>query len=379
MNSSPHAHAPFRFPPLRAGLLTFAVLASVSCGPSDPVARVASRLSAVESARPFTLPDQTLVSHTGDPFYVRTATAGRLTLLFLGYTYCPDVCTRQMATANAVLGQLTEAERNRAMVLFVTVDPERDTPDRLAEWMEGMRAPAVGVRGSRAELEELLAGMGFAMPPVTSREPIEGGGPHAYLVPHPSSLFLVMPDGRGRFEYPYASTRPAEVAADLRTLMALDWPGAPESPSMAGVVVPGGLHEVSESTLGRTVAGVITIRDAHIPADPRARTLPVYAEIDNAGADDALVGFLTDIAEVGRVEAMVEQDGASSMQTTSELGLPTGTTLSLLPGQRQGSLRELLEVPSEGDTVEVIFLFESGAEIPVRVPVVDPDSRGPGA
>lgn len=376
MKISSAARVLFRRPPLRAGVFAFAVLASASCGPSDQVSRVASRLSAFESARPFTLPDQALVSHTGDPFNVRTGTAGRITLLFLGYTFCPDVCTRQMATANAVLGQLTETERNRAMVLFLTVDPERDTPERLAGWMEGMRSQAVGVRGSRAELEELLAGMGFAMPPVTSREPIEGGGPHAYLVPHPTSLFLVTPDGRGRFEYPYASARPAEMAADLRTLMELDWPGVPEALS---ITAPAPLHEVSESTLGRTVAGAITIRDARIPANPRARTLPVYAEIDNAGTDDALVGFLADIAEVGRVEAMVEQDGASSMQTTSELGLPGGTTLSLLPGQRQGILRELLDVPAEGDTVEVIFLFESGAEIPVQVPVVDPDSRVPGA
>jgi protein SCO1/2 len=363
---------------LVAGALSFAMLASASCGPSDEVARVASRMTAIESGRPFTLPDQSLLAHTGDAFNLRSGTAGRFALLFFGYTYCPDICPIQLATANAALGQLTDAERGRAVVLFVTVDPQRDTPERLAEWMGGLRSRAIGLRGSTGELEQLVSSMGFVMPPMTSRQPIEGGGPDAYLVPHPTSLFLVTPDGTGRFQYPYGGATPAQIAGDLRMLMELDWSGVPEARAMEERTEPVQLHAVSESTLGRTVAGPLTVRDARIPANPRARSLALYAEIENAGEDDALVGFQTDIAEVGIVHVVEERNGLASMRTATELSLPGGASVSLRSGEQHGMLMELLDIPAEGDTVEVIFLFASGAEITVQVPVVSLASMVPG-
>ena len=203
--------------------LLLAGLLMSGCGPKDDLAAAAKRMTAIESGRPFTLPAQTLTAHTGEPFDLREGTAGRFALLFFGYTYCPDICPIQMATANAALERLTDEERERVVAVFVTMDPQRDSVERLAEWLAGMRSPAVGLRGTTSELEDLLEAMGFVMPPMTSRQPLPGGTAEDYLVPHPTSLFLITPDGLGRFQYPYDRGTPTEIAEDLRRLMALTW------------------------------------------------------------------------------------------------------------------------------------------------------------
>lgn len=199
------------------------IFVATACGPTDDLARAARRMTAIESGRPFTVPAQTLTAHTGEPFDLREGTSGRFALLFFGYTYCPDICPIQVATANAALEQLTEEERARVVSVFVTMDPQRDSVERLAAWLGGMRSSAVGLRGTTSELETLLEAMGFVMPPMTSRQPIPGGTAEDYLVPHPTSLFLITPDGMGRFQYPYDRGTPSEIADDLRTLMELSW------------------------------------------------------------------------------------------------------------------------------------------------------------
>lgn len=202
--------------------LVVALLAS-ACGPDTALERAALRMTAAESASPFTVPDYAMTDHTGESYNLREKTGGDFVLLFFGYTYCPDVCPITMATANAAIERLVPEERERVELLFVTMDPRRDSVERLAEWLGAMGSPAVGLRGSTVELDGLLTSMGFVMPPSTSRKPLPGGGPDDYLVAHPSSLFLITPDGLGRFLYGYGRGTPDEIAQDLRILMELDW------------------------------------------------------------------------------------------------------------------------------------------------------------
>ncbi|HEY7573705.1 MAG TPA: SCO family protein, partial [Thermoanaerobaculia bacterium] len=81
-------------------------------------------------------PDFTLTDTEGGPFDFRARTDGFVTLLFFGYTHCPDVCPVHMANIAAVLADLDYADRARIRVVFVTTDPERDTPGRLREWLD---------------------------------------------------------------------------------------------------------------------------------------------------------------------------------------------------------------------------------------------------
>ena len=243
--------------------LLAALVLLAGCGPTDELARAAERMTAIESGRPFTVPAQVLTAHTGAPYDLRAGTSGRFTLLFFGYTYCPDICPIQMAMANAAVELLSDEERERVVTLFVTMDPQRDSVERLAAWLTGMRSSAVGLRTTTSELDALLGAMGFVMPPMTARQPVPGGTGDGYLVPHPTSLFLITPDGMGRFQYPHDRGTPADIATDLRTLMALEWASA---------------TRVDGEATG------VTVDDVRIGESVNGRSAGVYARIDNAGA-----------------------------------------------------------------------------------------------
>ena len=102
-------------------------------------------------------PVGTLTDDAGKPFNIRTMTKGTVTLLFFGYTHCPDECPLTMANTAAALRMMPAAEAAKVKVLFVSVDPGRDTLARLRSWLGnfypsfiGLRAPLSRGRGPRA-------------------------------------------------------------------------------------------------------------------------------------------------------------------------------------------------------------------------------------
>lgn len=208
----------------RGALALSCVSVVTACGPSDGLERVALRMTAAETGRPFEIPSFTLTDQTAEQVDVADVVDGRFTLLFFGYTHCPDVCPISMASANAAVRLLSPDERARTRLLFVTVDPRRDSSERITEWLSALGAPeAVGLRGSSTELTAFQEAMGFRVPPTTSWQPLPGAMGDAYLVPHPTALFLVTPDRLSRFQYGFDRATPTEIAEDLRRLMALEW------------------------------------------------------------------------------------------------------------------------------------------------------------
>jgi protein SCO1/2 len=211
--------------PRAARLVALTLVTIAACAPRSELDRVAGRMTAIQSAAPFTVPSYTLTDQTGADVDLQELIGGRFALLFFGYTHCPDVCPLSMAAANAAVQQLDPDERDRVEIVFVTVDPRRDSPERIAEWLSALRMRATGLRASKVEVEGLLSAMGFAIAPSTSVQalPPSDDGTENYLVPHPASLFLVTPDGLGRFQYPFERATPTQIAEDLRMLMELDW------------------------------------------------------------------------------------------------------------------------------------------------------------
>ena len=131
-----------------------------------------------------------LVDHTGEPF-TRQRLTGKWTFLFFGYTNCPDVCPATLSILTAVhdeLGRQGGAEDTR--FLFVSVDPERDTPDKLADYMAFFDRGFVAATGSKAEIDAFSrqVGAGYMIQ--------EEGSPGQYLVNHSSAIFLVDPGAR---------------------------------------------------------------------------------------------------------------------------------------------------------------------------------------
>lgn len=135
---------------------------------------------------------------------------GRLTLIYFGYTFCPDICPTTLNTLSAGMALLTPEERSKVALLFISVDPQRDTPEHLKTYVEFFAPDIVGVTGSPAAIAEVAARYGVSYAAQAAQT---AGG--AYVVDHSSDSFVVAPDGRLVARLPHG-TQPEQVAALIR-------------------------------------------------------------------------------------------------------------------------------------------------------------------
>ena len=164
---------------------------------------------------PESRPDFVLTDASGDPYDLRAETEGRAVLLFFGYTYCPDVCPIHMSSIAEVIGDLgAELSRNVAVV-FVTVDPERDTPARLRSWLGGFDPKFVGLRGSTAAVDSIQLALG--LPPAVLADTEAGD----YEVGHASPVIGFSADDQLIVRYPHG-TRQEDWLHDLPILAGLE-------------------------------------------------------------------------------------------------------------------------------------------------------------
>ena len=167
-----------------AGVVAFGAFLLRVAPPEAPDVGEGARVLPV----PLEIPDFSLTDHRGQPFD-RARLEGAWSLLFFGYTYCPDVCPgtlQRLAPEQDALAATTPA----VQVVFVSVDPERDTTDRLAEYVGFFHEDLLGASGEPREVERLTRAVG------AFHQKAEGGEELAYLVDHSSSLFLVDPNAR---------------------------------------------------------------------------------------------------------------------------------------------------------------------------------------
>jgi protein SCO1/2 len=115
---------------------------------------------------------------------------GRVVLIYFGYTWCPDICPTNLAIISLALKQLTPAEREQVQVLFVSVDPERDSVDRLKAFAEYFNPDILGVTGSEDQIAAAARLYGAAY-----RRSGQSGSAMGYTVDHSSYTYLVDRDG----------------------------------------------------------------------------------------------------------------------------------------------------------------------------------------
>lgn len=150
-------------------------------------------------------PTTALVDTSGAPFDLRAATEGELTLVFFGYTSCPDICSIQMATLKQALDRLEVPAR----VVFVTTDPERDTPERLREWLDSFDRSFIGATGTPEAVAAAQRDLGVTVAVADAASP-DGG----YTVGHSSAVYVITPDDLAHLAYP-AGTRQENWVNDL--------------------------------------------------------------------------------------------------------------------------------------------------------------------
>ena len=204
------------------------VLATVAaCGRATAGGRSASSWRGTELATPWPKPDFTLTDTTGQPFNFRAGTDSYLTLLFFGYTHCPDVCPLHMANLAAVLEAASGDVRANTKVVFATTDPARDTPAVLKSWLANFNPTFIGLTGT---VEEMAAAQEAAGVPVAGAEPAKADG--SYVVGHAAQVIAYTRDGQAHLVYPFG-TRQADWANDLpRLLEEPAWNPGPVAPPL---------------------------------------------------------------------------------------------------------------------------------------------------
>ncbi|MGW2826320.1 SCO family protein [Streptomyces sp. NPDC001443] len=153
-----------------AALLAAATLTLSACGSGDkgegPVTVVAeetSQQAATVLDQPFEKPDLVLTDTQGKSYDLRKETAGRPTLIYFGYTNCPDICPLTMNNLAVAKKQLSKADQDKLRIVFVTTDPERDTSAALGAWLKGIDPQVVGLTGDFATIQAGARSVGITV------------------------------------------------------------------------------------------------------------------------------------------------------------------------------------------------------------------------
>ena len=305
-------------------------------------------------------PDFTLTDTDGRPYAFGGETKGELTLLFFGYTHCPDICPVQMAVVADALGTAGVPEAN---VVFVTTDPARDSPERLRHWLDQFPGGErfVGLRGTPQEIAAAEAAA--QIPGSVQLPPKNAGKPDDYEVGHAAQIMAYTPDDMAHLAYP-SGVRSEDWIADLPRMLDRWGSGSSSASTEAGssdATATGG-----ESQAATSGSGTITVSDAFAAASEDLTA--VYVTIDNAGDDDTLVGARSSTA--GDITLMSGENG-NAMQDADSVDIPTGTT-AFAAGAAH-IMVELDDPVAAGDTFPLDLELAKAGTVAVDVEVLSWD------
>jgi protein SCO1/2 len=184
-----------------------------------PAVVLRNRLRGVLLSTPQPKPDIRLRTVDGAPFSLRDDTRGTLTLLFFGYTHCPDVCPAHVANISRVLKELPNEVTAKIRFVFVTTDPERDTAERLKGWLAAFHPGIIGLVGTVEEIKRSQVEAGL-MP--AYKEVPDSTVPASYLVGHAAQVLAFTSDDLAHIVYPFG-IRQQDWASDL-PILANGWP-----------------------------------------------------------------------------------------------------------------------------------------------------------
>ena len=182
--------------------------------------------------------DFTLTAHTGKPVRLSDF-QGKLVLLYFGYTYCPGICPTTLAEVAQALQTLGPQEAEKIQLLMISVDPARDTPHRLAEYLTYFNPTFLGLTGTPDEIATVAASYGIYY------RKYEEAATNSYMVDHTSMVIVVDEKGIVRLLFPFGTPAQA-MADDLAALL------------HTAVSTPDGPQIQVENTWGRSLPKVVT-------------------------------------------------------------------------------------------------------------------------
>jgi len=144
---------------------------------------------------------------------------GKVVLLYFGYASCPDVCPLDLSTMADALEDMSEETRTRVQGLFVSVDPQRDTPQSLAEYTDFLHPNILGLTADEKTLREVAARYGVQYYRVELK-----GSDLPYAVNHSATTYLIDPEGTLRFIFPHNT--PSSVLMEASEYILAQFPKA---------------------------------------------------------------------------------------------------------------------------------------------------------
>ena len=180
-------------------VLGLAVLANLSCRRAElPVLPIGG--------------DFSLTDYDGNRFDL-SSVRGKVVLIFFGYTSCPDACPTTLSKLSSVSRKLGN-DGKRLKTLYISVDPERDTPAVLKADLGNFQLDAVGLTGTKTEIDKVVSQYGAAYEIISTPDSAA-----KYTVAHSTTLYALDTAGRTRILFPYEATVD-EIVAGVRTILA---------------------------------------------------------------------------------------------------------------------------------------------------------------
>ena len=339
-----------------------ALLSSVpACADRQPV----SYFRGVAVSTPIQKPSFTLTDFNGRPYDFVSETRDRVTLLFFGYTHCPDVCPLHMANIAAVLKQMPFADRARVVTVFVTTDPERDTPTQLREWLGNFDPSFVGLTGTKEELARVQQWLGLRE---AGREYLNADSVN-YFVSHAAQVYAFARDGLAYTIYPFG-IRQEDWAVDLPKLVR-DATGATIRRELAAQLKANALTVAPEGIAPAVTLGGLYVAQAVVAEPASPDEAAAYLTVRNdTPQEDTLVAVAADLAGRAEVHETMGEGEMRHMMVVKALPLPARSETRLAPGGTHVMLFQLRKALHAGDTVTLYLSLARAGAVEVRASVV---------
>jgi protein SCO1/2 len=333
-----------------------ALIAVASCDPAAADRSPVGLFSGVPLTPALEKPAFTLAATDSSAFEFRRETDGRLTLLFFGYTHCPDVCPVHFANLAAIMQDLSAEDRQRVRVVFVTVDPTRDSLPVIRAWLDQFATDFIGLRGSEDEVQRIQTAL--SLPPSTVTTDSVSG---EVAVGHATQVLVFTADNRAHVMYPFG-TRQSLWARDMPALLRHG------SSSSAG------------ASLDTMQSGALRLSNAVVTSAIVDREHGGYLTIRNEGADDDVLLSARVAENTTRVTlhgTTTDAAGRQQMQRLDSLVIPAASTVSLTAGTRHLMLASNERLRRVGQKVPLELTFRRAGVITVPARVV-PAGLAPG-
>jgi protein SCO1/2 len=297
--------------------------------------------------------------HKGQKFGLNQL-QGQWSILFFGFTNCPDVCPTTMQTLKQVKQDIGSAGVwNNFQVIMVSVDPERDTVERLNNYVPFFDPEFIGIKASIEHTTEFAKNVGILF---YKSKQFDNGG---YDVDHGAAIILINPQGKyaGVMTAPHIQT---DMSADLIKLA--NYVGVKKNQATASESTP---TNTQQPLVNAGKQSSLSIENAWIrPAPPQAPSMAAYFDIvNNTASAITIIGSSSMQFDNTMIHNTVIENGIASMSHMDNLVIPAGARISLSPGAKHMMLMAAKSPLKEGSQVDIQFETDEGQFFDFKVTV----------